>query len=351
MLKIRTIFIFLATGCGLALFAGATAAAQTSVADFYNGKTVNLIVGGAVGGGSDSYARLVGRYISRHIPGNPSVVVQNMPGATSAKFASYLAAQAAKDGSLIGTVNSSLVLAPLLSGHALSFDPSKFNYLGSANSDVYLCVVRGDAPVKSFQEALSRPVIMGTTGPGSKSYDFPRMLGNVVGAKFQIVTGYAGTLEVSLAIEKGEVQGMCGLSWSTLSVQHPDWLKRGVVRVLVQEDLIGHPELNKMGVPLAVGFAKTEDERRIIELFYSQNVFGRPFVAPEGIPPDRLAALRAAFLSTLHDEKLLADAAKMGLDISAQPGNDIQTLVTKLYGFPANVIERAKQAVANKPPT
>jgi tripartite-type tricarboxylate transporter receptor subunit TctC len=241
-------------------------------------------------------------------------------------------------------------LAPLLSGHALPFDPSKFHYLGSANSDDYLCVVRSDAPVKSFQEALSRPLIMGTTAPGSKSHDLPRMLSNIVGAKFQIVSGYAGTLEVSLAIEKGEVQGMCGLSWSTLSAQHPDWLKRGVVRVLVQEDLEGHPELNKMGVPLAINFARTEEDRRIMELFYSQSVFGRPFVAPEGIPPDRLAALRTAFLSALHDERLLADAAKMGLDISAQPGNDIQTLVAKLYGFPPNIIERAKQSVANKPP-
>lgn len=350
-MKIRTILFLLATSCGLAALAGLTASAQTSVADFYRGKNLNLIVGGAVGGGSDSYARLVARYISRHLPGNPSIIVQNMPGATSAKFASYLAAQAPKDGSVIGTVDSSLVLAPLLVDHPLSFDPSKFNYLGSANSDVYLCVVRGDSPVRSFRDALSQTVIMGTTGPGSKSYDFPRMLGNVIGAKFQIVTGYAGTLEVSLAIEKGEVQGMCGLSWSTLSVQHPDWLKRGVVRVLVQEDLKGHPELNKMGVPLAVDFAKTEDERRIIELFYSQSVFGRPFVAPEGIPADRLAALRAAFLTTLHDEKLLADATKMGLDVSAQPGNDIQMLVAKLYGFPGNVIERAKQAVAKKPPT
>src|SRR5262249_17195384 len=152
---------------------------------------------------------------------------------------------------------------------------------------------------------LSVPLVIGTTSPGSKSHDFAMMLGNVLGAKFKIVSGYAGTLELSLAIERGEVQGMCGLSWSTLSVQHPDWLKRGIVRPLVQEDLQGQPELNNMGVPLAADFARNPDERRVIEFFYKQSIFGRPYVAPEDVPTDRLTALRAAFMSTLRDERLL----------------------------------------------
>jgi tripartite-type tricarboxylate transporter receptor subunit TctC len=350
MPRLRTIALLVAATGVLAGFAATPASAQTP-ADFYRGKILNLVVGNAVGGGTDNYARLLGRHISRHIPGNPTIVVQNMPGASSGKLANYLSTQAAKDGSVIGALDSSLVLQPLLSEQTLPFDPSKFNYLGSANSDVYFCIVRADAPVKSFQEALAKPVIMGATPAGSKAHDFAAMLDNVLGAKLQIVSGYPGTQELSLAIEKGEVQGMCGLSWSTLATQHPDWLARGVVRVLVQEDTTGRPELNKIGVPLAVSFAKTADDRSVMELFYGQNRFGRPMAAPQGLPADRLATLRAAFVAALNDRELLADAARMGLDVSPVSGEDVQSIVTRLYGFPPNIIKRARSAAVYKPPT
>lgn len=350
MLKLRMIVLLAAAMSVLTWLMGTPAPAQAP-ADFYRGKILNLIVGNAVGGGTDNYARLVGRHISRYIPGHPAIVVQNMPGASGGKLASYLSTQAPQDGSIIGALDSSVVLQPLLSEQTLPFDPSKFDYLGSANSDVYFCIVRADAPVKSFQDALSKRVIIGATPAGSKSHDFAVMLDNVVGAKLQIVSGYPGTEELSLAIEKGEVQGMCGLSWSTLAAQHPDWLSRGIVRALVQEDTNGRPELNKMGVPLAVSFARTEEDRSVMELFYSQNRFSRPLAAPQGIPPDRLAVLRSAFVSALNDEETLADAARMGLDVGPVSGKEVQSIVSKVYSFPPNVVKRAKQALVYRPPT
>ena len=350
MPKLEKILSLLAACSIVTWFAVTPALAQMTVADFYRGKNVNLIVGMPVGGGTDNYARLVAKYISRYIPGNPSIVVQNMPGATSGRLADYLTKQANKDGSVIATVDSSLIVAPLLTSRALSYDPSRFEYLGSANSDNYMCIVRGDAPVKSFHDALSQTVIMGAGAPGSssKSYNFPVFLKNVIGAKFQIVGGYPGSPGISLAIETGEVQGMCGLSWSTLAAQHPTWLERGTVRVLVQEGLEGHPDLNKKGIPLTVDFARTEEQRRVMELFYSQNVFGRPFLAPEGTPSDRLEALRVAFLSALRDQQLLEDAARARMDVSAISGGELQPLIAKVYALPQAIRELAREAISKR---
>lgn len=335
----------------LSLCAAPIAYAQSSVENFYKGKTINLLIGSDAGGGSDSYGRLVARYMSKYLPGNPAFMPQNMPGAVSSKAASYLYTQAPKDGTAIGTIDSSVVLKPLLSSSALPYDPSKFIYLGSANSDSYLCIVRSDTPVRTFEDTFSTEVILGATSEGAKVYDLPVMLDNILGAKLRIVRGYPGTNQISLAIESKEIQGMCGLSWATLAAQHPDWVSRGFVRILVQEGRKGLPEMNKMGVPLSVDFAKTEEDRQVMELIYSQSEFGRPFVIPPGVPFDRIAALRAAYKAVLHDKDLLVDAAKEGLDIDPLAGDDFQNLVAKLYALPPNVIERAKQALVYTPPS
>lgn len=345
MLKIRIFFVLVATWLCACSFAVAPAYSQNLVADFYHRNTLNLIVGAAVGGGSDTYARMIARHLPSYIPGHPSIVVKNMPAATSGQLASYFVEQAPRDGSLIGALDSSLVLSPLMTTRQLPYNPSKFNYLGSANSDTYLCAVRSDAPAKTYDEVFSRTVIMGATAPGSKSYDLAMVHKNVLGAKFKVVTGYRGTRELTLAIERGEVQGMCGLSWSTLVSHHDNWLKSGFIRVIVQDDLKGLPNLNKMGIPRSVSFAKTDVQRLILEFFFKQNIFSRPFAAPEGLPADRLAALRQGYLSTLRDKDLLADAAKNRLDISPEPGDELQTLVKELYAFPPDIIKRARQAV------
>jgi tripartite-type tricarboxylate transporter receptor subunit TctC len=330
-------------------FAG-SAAAQDAIAEFYRGKTVRITVGSAVGGGFDGYARLVGRHFGRHIPGNPTVVVQNIPGSGSNKAASYVAMQAPKDGTAIGAIQPGAVLQKLHSDTPLPHDPSKFLLLGSAASGVYLCLVRADAPVRTFAEAFNTELLIGTPGEGATLRELPILLVNVLGVKFRLIGGYAGSNEILLAIERKEVHGMCGMSWSSISMQRGQWLKDGTLRPIVQEDLNGHPELNRQGVPLAISFAKTPEDRQVMEVIYSQNMFGRPYVLPEGVPTERVAALRKAFMATMADPTLVAEANKAGMELGARSGEEVQALVTKLYALPANVIERTKKAMIYKAP-
>jgi tripartite-type tricarboxylate transporter receptor subunit TctC len=335
----------------LCLALAGDAAAQESIADFYRGKTVRITVGSAVGGGFDGYARLVARHFSKHIPGNPTVVVQNIPGSGSNKAASYVAMQAPKDGTAVGAIQPGAVLQKLHSDQPLPHDPSRFILLGSAASGVYLCLVRSDAPVKTFAETFNTEVLIGTPGEGATLRELPILLVNVLGVKFRLIGGYAGSNEILLAMERKEVHGMCGMSWSSISMQRGEWLRNGFLRAIVQEDLNGHPDLNKQGVPLATSFAKTPEDRQVMEVIYSQNMFGRPYVLPEAVPADRVAALRKAFMATMADPALVAEADKAGMELGARSGEEVQALVTKLYALPANVIERTKRAMIYKPTT
>src|ERR1700704_3893991 len=325
-------------------------AAQNAVEAFYRGRTVTIVVGSAVGGGFDTYARLVGRHLARFIPGNPTVIVQNIPGAGSNKAASYVALQAPKDGTVIGAVQAIAITQPLISDQPVPHDPSKLIMLGSANRSVYFCVVRSDAPVKSFQETFEKEAIIGTSSEGASLRDYPIMLINVLGVKLRVIGGYTGSREIMIAIERNEVQGMCGMDWSSFLTQQRDWIGSGFARLLAQEDLNGHPVMNKMGVPLTITFAKTEEDRQVMEMIYSQNLFGRPYLMPPGTPPERVAALRRALAAMLQDPALLADAERSGLDIGPMTGEELQALVARLYALPSRIIERAKQSLIYKPP-
>src|SRR3954470_18099416 len=190
-----------------------TARAQDAVESFYRGKTVTITVGSAVGGGFDAYARLVGHHLGRFIPGNPTIIVQNIPGAGSNKAASYVALQAPKDGTVIGALQAIAITQPLISDQPVPHDPSKFIMLGSANSSVYFCVIRSDAPVKTFQETFEKEVIIGTSGEGASLREYPVMLVNVLGVKLRLIGGYGVSREIMIAMERNEVQGMCGMDW------------------------------------------------------------------------------------------------------------------------------------------
>jgi tripartite-type tricarboxylate transporter receptor subunit TctC len=227
-------------------------------------------------------------------------------------------------------------------------DPSKFVYLGNANNEVFVCFARADAPVKTFQDTFSKELIIGATNEGGSTRDFAAMLINVLGSKLRIVTGYAGSNEIMLAIERNEVQGLCGVGWSSIAAQHAQWLANGFGKIIAQLATKGHPEMNRMGVPVAIDFAKTDEDRKVMELIYSQLTFGRPFVLPPGTPPDRVAALRKAFMATMQDKDTLADAKKMNLDLDSLSGEEVQAEVAKAYGMPANIVERAKQALIVK---
>ena len=339
-------FCLLAFGI-LSLFTPAPAGAQDAVASFYKGKTINLYVGSSAGGGYDTYARLLARRFGSYIPGNPAVVPQNMPGAGSSKLASYIYSVAPKDGTAIGAIFSGAILQPLL-GDPVQHDPSKFIYLGNANVETFICIARADAPAKSFADTFRQELVVGATNEGGSSRDFTAMLDNLLGAKLRIVTGYAGSNEIMLAIERNEVQGMCGMAWSSVVADHPQWLASGFIRILVQLASKGHPEMDRMGVPLATDFAKTEEDREVMELIFSQLVFGRPYVLPPGVPAERVAALRRGFMAALRDKDTLAEAGKMKLDVDALPGEEVQAEVAKVFATPAKIVVRAKQALVYK---
>jgi len=328
----------------------APARAQDAVADFYRGKQIAIIVGSSAGGGYDTYARLIARHLGDHVPGNPEIVVQNMPGAGSAKAAGYIYTVAPKDGTAMAAVFPGVLLDPLIGNVQVQYDPQKLIPVGNANADVYICFLRSDAPAKTFQDAFSHEVILGASNAGGTTRDLPAMMNNLLGTKFRVVTGYAGSKEITLAIERNEVNGACGIGWTGLPKMHPDWFAKKLVNVIVQVDMKGHPELNKLGVPLTVQFAKTDEEKQVMELIESQGVFGRPYVMPPGVPADRVAALRKAFVDTLNDPALKAEAGKMELDLAYMSGDDLQALVAKLYALPPNIIARAKAALIYTPP-
>jgi tripartite-type tricarboxylate transporter receptor subunit TctC len=320
--------------------------AADAVADFYKGKQVSIVIGSSVGGGYDTYARLIARYLGAHIPGHPTIVPVNMPGAGSNRAAYDVYAVAPKDGTTIGAIFSGSVVEPLLGNRPVQHDPSKFIYLGSANDDVFVCFVRADSKAKTFQDTFKVEVTLAASQAGGSTVDFPTLANHVLGTRFHVISGYSGTHEMTLAVERREVDGICGLSWPSLLAQHSDWASSGKVRVLVQEALKGHPDLDRLGVPLAHDFAKTPQDRAVLELVYTQEIFGRPYVLPPGVPADRVAALRAAFIDTLRDPALLAEADRMRLDIKAVSGAEIQALVAKMYAAPQAVVDRARQALS-----
>jgi tripartite-type tricarboxylate transporter receptor subunit TctC len=343
-------FCFPAGVGAITLLAATVAAhAQDAAEQFFRGKTINIYVGSSAGGGYDTYGRLLARHFGKHIPGQPLVVVQNMPGAGSNKAAGYIYTVAPKDGTAIGAIFPGAILQPLLGDAAVQHQPAKFIYLGSANADVYHCFVRSDAPAKTFRDALNTEVIVGASNEGGTTRDLPAMMNNLAGAKFRIVTGYAGSKEIGLAVERNEVHGACGIGWTGFTTLYAPWFEKKLVTMMLQLAVKGHPELDKMRVPLAPEFARTPEDRQAMELVLSQGLFGRPYVLPPGVPPERAAALRKAFDAAIADPALLSDAKKANLDLDAMAGGELQKVVEDLYALPANVVQKAKQSLIYKP--
>ncbi len=334
--------------CLAAALGRAPAMAQESVADFYRGKTFSIVIGATPGGGYDTYARLIGRFIGKHIPGNPQVTPQNMPGASSNVAAAWIYNVAPKDGLAMGAVTPGAIMEPLLGDQVrVRIDSTKFNHVGSATRDVFVCVVRKDAPVRTFEDVFSRELVVGAVAEGGSARDFPLLLKNVIGAKLKVVSGYPGNRELTLAMEKGEVQGVCGNSYAGLLVIRADWFRPdGIAKVLVQEDMNGHPDLNRDGVPLAINFARTPEQRQMMSLLYEELLFARPYVMAPGVPADRVAAIRKALSDVLRDPELLAEARRMNLEIvDPLPGEEIQKIIARMYATPADVVVGTRRAM------
>ena len=324
-----------------ALMLPVSAGAQ-SVAEFYRGRQVQMLIGYSAGAGYDLYARVLARHMGKHIPGNPTIVPQNMPGAGSLKLANYLYSQAPKDGSVVGMVSRGMATEPLF-GDA-KFDPTKFAWLGSITSEVSVCATWHTSPIKSWSDISAKDFTLGGMGSASETDTFSMLLRNMFGAKMKLVSGYPGGNDVNLAIERGEVDGRCGWSWSSIKSQKRAWLKEKKINVIVQMGMAKHPDLPN--VPSLIELAKTDEQRQMLRLIFTQLVLGRPFMAPPGIPEDRKIALRQAFDATMKDPEFLEEAAKLDLEISPVGAQAIDDLLAELYRTPKSVVEKAAAAIS-----
>ena len=311
---------------------------------FYEGKTIHLIVGTETGGGYDIYARTVARHIGRHIPGKPLVIVQNMPGAGSAKAADYLFSIAPKDGLTIGLIFPGMVIEPLMQPGKFRFDPTKYEYLGTADSGARLCITHRSSKIKTFDDALKMPSLFGGTAPGSSTTDYAQLLINLAGTKMKIVNGYVSTVDTVLAAERGEIDGLCGYDSSSFRAQKPDWFNTPEAQMIVHASLEPFPELTKMGVPHIWQYVSGEN-RKIAEVILAQQEFHRPFITPPGVSKERLAVLRTAFMATMNDPQFLEDAKLMKLTIAAKDGETVSGLVQKMYGSSPELLEKVRRAL------
>jgi tripartite-type tricarboxylate transporter receptor subunit TctC len=312
----------------LTVVPAATGWAQTP-AEFYKGKNVDLMVGYTAGGGYDVYARMIARYIGKHIPGNPTVVVKNLDGAGSLRLANALYNQLPKDGTVFGTVARGAAFDPLLGNKAAQFDASKFSWIGSANDEVSVCVAWHTSGITSIEQTFDKELVVGGTGPSADTDQFPRIVNGVLGTKMKIVPGYPGGNDVNLAMERGEVSGRCGWSWSSVISTRKEWFDGKKINVLVQMSLQKHPDLPN--VPLVLDLAKTPEQKQILTLVFARQALGRPFLAPPGVPADRLEALRKAFMDTMKDPEFLAEAAKAQLEVTPIDGAKVQQIVDDAY--------------------
>jgi tripartite-type tricarboxylate transporter receptor subunit TctC len=319
-------------------------ARAAGVEDFYKGKTVSLIIGYSVGGGYDLYGRLLARHIGKYIPGNPTIVPQNMTGAGSFRAASFLYAAAPKDGTVFGTFGRTIATMPLLTPVSAPLDATKLTWLGSVTNEVSLCVTWHASPVKTWQDALEKPINMGGEGTGADPDVYTLLYKNLFGAKWKLVTGYHGTNDTVLAMERGEVDGLCGLSWSTLKSRHGQWLTNKNVNIINQAALKKQPELPD--VPLASDLTQDPEKLQILKLFLATQEIARPFAAPPDIPPDRKAALIAAFAQTMKDAEFLSEAEKLSMEVNPMGAQAVSDLIAELYATPKNVVEKAAQAMA-----
>jgi tripartite-type tricarboxylate transporter receptor subunit TctC len=312
-----------------------------SPAEFYKGKTIELDIGTSVGGGYDAYGRMLARNMGKYIPGNPAIVPKNMEGAGSMRLANHLYNAAPKDGTSFGTINRGTPFEPLLGNRGAQFDATRFNWIGSTNNEVSVCVAWHTTGIAAFADLLKRELVVGATGPSADTYQFPKITNAVLGTKFKIVTGYPGGNDVDLAMERGEVEGRCGWSWTSVKGLHQPWLDRKEINILFQMGLSKHRELPN--VPLIVDLARTDEEKAILRLIFARQVMAWPYLAPPGAPSERVDALRKAFMATMQDKDFLAEADRAGLEITPVAGEDIQKLVQQIYATPAAVVRKTAE--------
>jgi tripartite-type tricarboxylate transporter receptor subunit TctC len=312
------------------------AAHADEVADFYRGKTVNLTAGFNPGGGADTYARVIGRHLGKHIPGNPFVIVRNMQGAGSVIAANHIYNVSAKDGTEIGLFAGNITIDPLMGGTQHKYDARKFNWIGAPSADSNVCLSSPKTAFKTLDDVLAHEMITGTAG--TSTYDFPVVLNNVLGAKFKLVKGYAGSAALRLALDRGEIEGFCGVGYNSMRAAG---LTEGRATILVQIGQLKNPHMPD--VPFIMDYAKSDEDRQIFKLVFGWLDLERPIGAPPGVPQERVNALRTAFDNAMKDPALLADAEKAQVDIQPMTGQAIAAFVDDAYRTPPAVAAKAAQ--------
>jgi tripartite-type tricarboxylate transporter receptor subunit TctC len=327
-----------------AAWLAAPSAHAQSVEEFYAGKVVTLYIGFSPGGGYDTYGRLVARHIGQYIPGNPTIVPVNMEGAGSLRLANWLYNAAPNDGLSIGTVNRGIPFEPMVGKREFAqFDPTKFTWIGSANNETSICAAWERTGITRIEQLYDQELFVGGTGPSADDHVFPTLVRGVLGLKMNLVTGYAGGNDVDFAMERGELDGRCGWSWSSVKATRSTWLEAGSIKILLQLAMEKAPDLPD--VPLVMDLAENEDDRQILRLFMLRLVLGRPYLGPPGIPEDRAEALRRAFDRMVEDPQFLAEAERSRLEVSPTTGEEVQRLLAEAYATPRELIERAHALV------
>ena len=325
-----------------ALLVVTPAAAQPkSVEDFYRGQTVRIVVASGPSGGFDTFARLLARHLSRFVPGNPTFVVQNMPGAGGLRAAGYIAKVAAPDGLSLGAVQGGMIRAPLMGLTGADYDSTKMHWIGNLNSEVHTCVAWHTAGITTIQQAMEKELIVGASA-GADSETAPQAFNSFVGTKFKIIPGYQDGPRILLAMQRSEVQGRCGWSWSSVVSQHPEWYRDKTIHVLMQWPS-KHADL--ANTPLAQDLAKEDDDKRAIVFLFGHLAVSRSYVLPPGVPAERLAALRAGFDAMVKDDAVKADFVKSHHELAPMSGADVNALVDRVYATPKHVIAKALKAI------
>ncbi|MGD0027057.1 MAG: hypothetical protein ABSC37_20955 [Xanthobacteraceae bacterium] len=328
----------------LAMAAAASQAASAqSVEDFYKSHPIAMLVGSGAGGGYDTYARVFARYWTNHIPGHPTIIPKNMPAAAGLAAASTLYNGAERDGSVIGAFTNGAAMDPLFGDPGARYDPLQFSWLGSIGKLENVCATWHTSPVKTIAAAREREVIVAAAGAASNTAIVPKMLNALIGTKFKVVAGYDTGSGLTMAVERGEAEGICGLSWSTMKASRPHWIKDNLLNVIVQ---MGFAKLRDLpDVPSALDLVGDPENKQVMELVLIRQEAGRPFAAPPGTPADRVAALRQAFRETLDDSDFIAEAEKTQLEIDPLTGDEIEKLLAKAYAAPKPIVQRAAALV------
>jgi len=317
------------------LLTGATPLAAQP--DALAGKAVQMIIGFGPGGGYDLWGRTVGRHIGKHLPGNPNVVPQNMPGAGSYTAASYIFNIAPRDGTVLGIIARDAALGPLSGATGARFDPTKLSWIGTPAKETNVCIAYHTAQVKTAQDLLDKPLIVGDTGPGTGTRSYPKALNELLGMKFKLVGGFPASSDVFLAMERGEVEGICE-SLDSIKIRRPDWIPTKKISVLLQAGAEPNPKLT--GVPFVLDLARDSEQRQAIEFLYAGQGIGRPFVAPPYLSPDRLKMLRDAFNATMKDAEFMAETKKSKLDLEPEDGEHLSALIAKIYATPKPIVDK-----------